>query len=104
MSADSNLPDDIMDAVKTIQEARGKTYLSRPERENLNRARLRIAYWACRNENIIASRENLAYILGADAPDIMRAYEKYLEKDKEGKKGGSKPSRKGDNTKFWGNA
>lgn len=115
MSGNPEPPDDIMDAIQVIQDLRDKSYMSRMERENLNRAKLRIAYWVCRNENIVASRENLSYILGSDAGDIMRAYDKYLEKDKEREKeegkGKGKPKSKpgdpkkgGGGTQFWGNA
>lgn len=99
----SDLPDDIVDALKFLQNMRSKTYLSREEKENLNRAKLRIAYWACRSENIIASRENLSYVLGADAHDIMKAYDKYLETPDKDKKKKSKRSSK-DGGKFWGGA
>lgn len=83
MTTGPNVPEDIMDAIALIRDMREKTYVSRLERENLNKAKLRVAYWVCRNENIVASRENLAYILGSDATDIMNAYDKYLEKEKE---------------------
>lgn len=89
-----------MDAVQYIRETQDKTYLTRQERENLNRAKLRIAFWACRTENVIASRENLAYILGNDAIDIMSAYDKYLERVDET----SRTPRGGkDGRDFWGN-
>ncbi|MCD8138795.1 MAG: hypothetical protein LUE17_03285 [Planctomycetaceae bacterium] len=102
MSVGSDYPDDVMDAVRVIHDLRGKTYLSRQDRENLNRAKLRIAYWVCRSENIIASRENLTYVLGADAGDIMRAYEKYLESPK--KDADKKGTKKRGGTQFWGGA
>lgn len=101
----SNLPQDIFEAAKVIQELQGKTYKSRMDIDNLNRAKLRIAFWACRSENIVASRENLAYVLGSDAKDIMGAYDRYLEKDEETKKreGKDKGGKKG-STNFWENA
>ncbi|MCC8165469.1 MAG: hypothetical protein LIQ31_04825 [Planctomycetes bacterium] len=98
----SNPPDDVVDAVKYIQNMRAKTYLSRDERENLNRAKLRVAYWACRSEGIIASRENLAYVLGSDAADIMKAYDKYLEAAKNAPPG--KGKQKKQTGVFWDGA
>ncbi len=83
MSSGAELPSEILDAVTIIRELGRKTYLSKPEREDLNRAKLRIAFWACRTENIVASRENLAYVLGIDAPEIMGAYDQYLERSDE---------------------
>lgn len=104
----STPPDEILDSVKLIQRLKAKSLLSREERENLNRAKLHIAYWACRSENIIASRENLAYVLGPDAADIMNAYDKYLvsakDKDRLEKEKREKQARKKDDTKFWGGA
>ena len=104
----STPPDDVMDSVKLIQRLKAKSYLSREERENLNRAKLHVAYWACRSENITASRDNLAYVLGPDAADIMNAYDKYLvsAKDKElqEKERRKKRREKKDDTNFWGGA
>lgn len=106
MSSGSTPPDEVMDSVKLIQRLKGKTYLSREEKIDLNRAKLHVAYWACRSENIIASRENLAYVLGPDAGEIMGAYEKYLvtEKEKEEREREERKKRKArkDGTKFWG--
>lgn len=106
MTAGSNIPEDIMDAVKLIRELRDKRYPTRDDRENLNRAKLRIAYWACRSESIVASRENLSYVLGSDALDIMKAYDKYLESDADRKKAAAERRKKrpGDKTQFWGGA
>lgn len=84
MSAGSGIPDELLESVKFIQECKGKKYLSREQKVDLNRAKLRIAYWVCRSENIIASRENLAYILGPeDGAEIMGAYDKYLVSEEE---------------------
>ncbi len=97
----SQPPGDIMSAALFIRSCRAKTFLTRAEKEAINRAKLKIAFWACRAENIASSRENLTYILGDDAKDIMEKFDKYLErgddKDDSGKK-------KGDGTKFWENA
>lgn len=103
MSDASNLPAPILEAVNLIRELRGKQRLTRQEQESLNRAKLRIAYWACRSEQVVTSRENLTYILGPDATDIMKAYDKYLVKegeDKEGKRTGGDGL--DDSGKFWG--
>jgi len=104
----STPPDDVMDSVKLIQRLKTKSYLSRDERESLNRAKLHVAYWACRSENITASRDNLAYVLGPDAADIMNAYDKYLvatkDKELEEKERRKKGPQKKSDTKFWGGA
>lgn len=100
MTSNSDVPDDLMEAVKFIQSCKKKSYLTHEEKIDLNRAKLRIAYWACRSENIIASRENLSYVLGpVDAAEIMGAYERYLvteeeaakQKRRSGRKGGKDP-------------
>lgn len=112
MSASNDIPDDILEAVKVLSTLREKTYLSREEKDNINRAKLRIAYWACRNESVVASRENLSYILGADALEIMGAYDKYIEKaakdeaervkSREERIKAAK-NRGGGGSRFWGN-
>lgn len=101
MSVGDELPNDILDAVKYLRELEGKTFLTRLERENLNRAKLRIAFWACRTENVVASRENLSYILGGDAAGIMSAYDKYLESGDSSSDGGKRRKRS-DTGEFWG--
>lgn len=100
MSA-NDLPSDIHEAVKVIRTLQEKPYLSRLEKENLNRAKLRIAFWACRNENIVANRENLSYILGPDAANIMSAYDKYLQREDEKPADSTRPRRDG-GSEFWG--
>lgn len=102
MDYGSDLPDDIMDAVLFIREARGRDFLSRADRENLNRAKLRIAFWACRSENVMPSRETLTYILGPDAPEIMGNYDKYLERADERDEAARR--NKKDKDAFWGGA
>lgn len=103
----SNLPEDVLAAVQLIREAATRTYLTRTDKENLNKAKLRVAFWACRSEGIMASRENLSYILGADAAEIMNNYDKYLEradeKDKEKTDKDKRGAKKG-NAGFWENA
>ncbi len=101
---DSRPPDDIMDAVRVIRRLREKKYLSREEKVEINRARLRVAYWACRSENIIASRETLSYILGADGAEIMSHYERYLEREGEKKKDAPQRKARGGGTAFWDGA
>lgn len=81
MSSNPDLPDDVYEAVQVIRELRTKPYLSRADRETINRAKLRVAFWACRTESIPATRDNLTYVLGPDAADIMNAYDKYLQRD-----------------------
>lgn len=103
----SDLPEDVLEAVQLIREAATRTYLTRTDKENLNRAKLRVAFWACRTEGIMASRENLSYVLGADAAEIMNNYDKYLEradeKDKEKAEKDKRGTRKG-SSGFWENA
>lgn len=108
MSSGSAPPEDVMDSVRLIQHLKGKLYLSREERTDLNRAKLHVAYWACRSENIVASRDNLAYILGPDAAEIMGSFDKYLitekEKEEREKEERKKKQAKKDGGEFWGDA
>lgn len=100
-------PDDVQDAVRLIRRLREKNYLSRDEKVEMNRAKLRVAYWACRSEGIVASRESLSYILGADGGDIMNHYDRYLEREKEQKQKGAArkiPGGSGDGSTFWDGA
>lgn len=102
MTSSSDVPEDLAESVKFIQKCRMKKYLTHEEKVDLNRAKLRIAYWVCRTENIIASRENLSYILGpADAAEIMGAYEKYLMTEEEIKKKRQQKKQKDEHGGFW---
>ncbi len=111
MSYGAELPDEVLDAVTLLRELGRKTYLSKPEREEINRAKLRIAFWACRSENVVASRENLTYVLGPDAPEIMGAYDQYLEREEDreareeaaSREAAAKRKKKADGP-FWKNA
>ena len=104
MDKGSDLPDSIMDAVRVIRDLHAKPSLLRTEQENLNRAKLRVAFWACRTENIIASRENLTYVLGPDARDIMGAYDKYLQREDEKPADSGRPAARRDGGRFWDGA
>ncbi len=99
--------EDVMEAIRYIHQMRGKKYTTREEKENLNRAKLRIAYWACRSEGIVASRDNLEYVMGVDAMEIIKAYDKYLvsEEEKAQRERLSRRQRqRKDSGKFWGGA
>jgi hypothetical protein len=101
----SNVPEDVLEAVQLIRDAGTRTYLTRADKENVNRAKLRVAFWACRTEGIMASRENLTYVLGADAAEIMNNYDKYLERSEEGgEEGDGKRTTKKGGAGFWENA
>lgn len=103
----ANVPEDILEAVQLIREAATRTYLTRTDKENLNRAKLRVAFWACRAEGIMASRENLSYVLGADATEIMNNYDKYLERTEEKEKEKAEKDKRGakkGSSGFWENA
>ncbi len=104
MSSGQTPPEDIMDSVRLIQRMRSKPYLSPEEKVDLNRAKLHVAYWACRSEHIVASRDNLAYVLGSDAADIMGSYDKYLttveEQERLEKERRQKKAKK-DGGEFW---
>lgn len=97
-------PEDVQEAVKVIRRLRDKKYLSREEKVEVNRAKLRVAYWACRSENVVASRETLTYILGSDGAEIMSHYERYLEREKEKAKKGDTRRYSGDGSTFWDGA
>ncbi len=104
MSSGQPPPEDIKDSVRLIQRLRAKPYLSTEEKVELNKAKLHVAYWACRSEHIVASRDNLAYVLGSDAADIMGSYDKYLvsveEQERQEKERSQKKAKKGDG-EFW---
>ena len=88
------VPEDVLEAARFIKDLEGKPLLTRAEKDRLNQAKLKVAYWALGSEQIAASRENLTYVLGGDAKEIMANYDKSLEQEKENQE--KKPFQKGE--------
>lgn len=104
MDVDPTLPSEVLEAVNFINATQDKKTLTRQDRDNLNRARLRVAYYACRSENIVATKENLSYVLGADAAEIMSSYDKFLENEETRAKelrAKEATKKKGQQSGFW---
>ena len=93
-------PRDIMELAQLIHKLRGKSYVTRADRDTIRRAKLRIAFWACRNERLPITRENLSFVMGADAEEIISAYDRHME-NKTGVK--SAKTKKSENV-FWDGA
>lgn len=83
MAINGSVPDDVLGAAEYIRQIQEKPLLSRSEKDKINQAKLRIAYWALGSEKVPATRENLSYILGADAKEILANYDKSLEREKQ---------------------
>ena len=83
MKSPGGVPEDIGDAARLIRSLLSKPVLVRAEREKLNLAKLKIAYWACANEDLPASRENLTIVLGADSKEILGIFDKAMGHDKD---------------------
>ncbi len=103
MDAEGFIPEDILEAVRLIKQLQAKTVVTRQDHELINQAKLKVAYWTCRTENIPASRENLTYVLGSDAQEIMENYDKSLEREGKKDKKDTKERRKSDSSGFWEN-
>ena len=102
----NGIPEDIVAAGQLIRTLESKAVITRHDREAITKAKLRIAFWACGTENLPVSRDNLSFVLGPAARDIMSAYDRAMEREREAavktgagkaaaKKGRSKPD-------FWG--
>ena len=72
------VPDDVKDAALVARTLEAKARRTREEEEAMNRARLKVAFWACRREGVYASWENLCHVLGPHADAIRPAYEQLL--------------------------
>jgi hypothetical protein len=95
------LPPEIRELVELIKRLNGKNYVTREDRSQLRQAKLGIAYWACRKENLAITRQNLAHVMGPDSEEVLDAYDKFIEGRAAGggRRWGRKP--RGD---FWGKA
>lgn len=99
------IPDDVAEAAAFVKKMKEKQIQTRAEKELLNQAKLKIAYWALGTESVPASRENLTYVLGGDAKEIMENYDKALAKEQEENPKRSKTSKTTKRDKdFWDNA
>ena len=108
MEDPSGMPTEIIEAGELIRNLMEKPLLTRAEKDLINAAKLKIAYWACSVEKLPASRENLIHVLGPDAKDIMNRYDANLEHAKEERRKSqirrTSARRKGDSSGFWENA
>ncbi|MDR1613488.1 MAG: hypothetical protein LBT97_12010 [Planctomycetota bacterium] len=97
------VPDAVIAAGDLIKVSKLKDVITRADREAINKAKLKIAFWACRTERLPASRENLTFVLGPDAKDIMESYDRYLaqEDDASPARKSSRGDKKGSGA-FWG--
>ena len=95
-----DIPEDIQNAGLLVKKLSNKPVLTRIEKENLQQAKLKVAFWACSIENIAPSRENLTYVLGADSKEIMEAFDKAMKE----RSGRSEKYNEKTNKDFWDGA
>ncbi|MBN2712891.1 MAG: hypothetical protein JXR97_10750 [Planctomycetes bacterium] len=74
----STVPPDIRRYGKIVKQLERINSPSSPEKHLLDYARLRLAVWACEEENMKPSRENLRGILGDYAVDALKCYERMV--------------------------
>jgi|GEM_PF-2114758 hypothetical protein len=102
------VPDEIREAGSLIKTLMSKPVQSRLDKELIQQAKLKIAYWACGSERIASTRDNLSFVLGSDAKEIMENYDKALEREETKEKEKGKDKTKKDTSKrgskFWGGA
>ena len=77
-----DVPENIQNAALLIRRTLAKPLLTRLDHEAIHNARLKIVFWACAAENVTPTRDNLAYILGSDAAEVMAAYDQKLKNQK----------------------
>jgi len=98
-----SVPEDILDALTLARTLAGKERRTRDEEETMNRARIRIAFWACRREGLYANWENLSFVLGEHAAAIRPAYDRMLagRRTAEAEKAKAARRRDGGDGAFW---
>lgn len=100
-----SVPEDVLNAANLIKALKEKQVLTRAEKDKINQARLKVAYWALGTERVVASRENLTFVLGPDSAEIMANYDRALEMERDKadeRREDGRTRRKGGN--FWGDA
>ena len=94
-----DVPENIQNAALLVRRLLAKPLLTRQDRETVHNARLKIVFWACAAENVTPTRDNLAYILGPDAAEVMAAYDQKIKEQKPVRRD-SRPI-SDDGTAFW---
>lgn len=57
-----------------IKRLKAKSYLTHSEQDLLCNAQYELALWACAQEHVSATIDNVSTILGPDAPRVMQWY------------------------------
>ena len=83
MPVPPDVPETIQNAVLHIRRLLAKPVPTRMDMETIHNLRLKIVFWACAAENVAPTRDNLAYVLGPDAREVMAAYDRKLKDQKE---------------------
>lgn len=73
-----DLPDDIREAASAVRRLAALEKRTEREEADLNQARVKVAYYACRREGVPADWDNLSFILGSDAEAIAPAVRKAI--------------------------
>ena len=68
------IPPNIQELGRLVRRLQGQAIITAEERQWLNQARLQLAIWACREEKIIITRDNLAAILGPHAREALEFF------------------------------
>ena len=92
MAPSPDAPESIQQATLLVRRLLAKPVLTRQDKETLHNTRLQIVFWACRAENILPTRDNLAYILGPDAAEVMAVYDRKIKEQKKSRGTGFRPS------------
>jgi len=71
MSMPPDVPETIQSAALLILHLCTKPVLTQQDREAIRKARLKVAFWACVAEKIIPTHDNLVYILGSTAHEVI---------------------------------
>jgi len=71
MSMPPDVPETIQNATLLIRQILAKSVLTQQDREAIRKARLKVAFWACVTEKITPTHDNLVYILGSTAHEVI---------------------------------
>ena len=82
MSMSPDVPESIQNAALLIRHLRTKSVLTQQDREAIRKARLKVAFWACVAEKISPSHDNLVYILGSTANEVIDVHDQKVKNQK----------------------
>ena len=101
-----NLPPEVRDAAREVRRLSRLEPRTRAQEAELAQARLTVAHYACRQEGVVSSWDNLAFILGDGVETLRALHDQARAQPAPPARPAGGPGSRGDGApdRFWGGA